>query len=271
MGRPDTGESWLKNLGTKVARWWRRTWADRSGGSDDALEPQGENRRREARYDLDTSITVAVDFAGCLRPVVNVSTMGLGFVCDPPLPPEHLGVEVSTSITVDGVSYGISLLPLHQQDGVVGCRLVRASAEWHRAVDHFVDPFRIGRSIREIKKGLLRPETDGFDIRWFQGGAGACDLFVWSDETGGIGKVQLFYYVGTVEWSVEFGLRTGRLQEDAHFGFDKRMIAAEADLYGFSPELDDELLTVARRLLSASCVPEEIQRYLRVSSESPED
>jgi hypothetical protein len=49
------------------------------------------------------------------------------------------------------------------------------------------------------------------------------------------------------------------------------MIAAEADLYGFSPELDDELLTVARRLLSASCVPEEIQRYLRVPSESPED
>ena len=222
-----------------------------------------EERRREHRYELDTSMTVSVDFEGASRAVVNVSTMGLGFLCEEPLPEDLFGVELSTSISVDGDSYGIRLLPLHQQGGVVGCRLVRASADWHRAVDHFVDPFRVGRSIREIQQGLLRPEADGFKIRWFQGGSGVCDLFVWSDEEGRVHKVQLFYYTGIVEWSLEGGLRTGRLQDDAHLGFDKRMIAAEADLYGFSPELDQELLTISRRLLSASCVSEEIRAYLR--------
>ena len=252
-------DSFIKKYWDKIRRAFGST--DSAGDLDElGLEPSPKERRREVRFDLPGAgpLNLSLEYNKEFCEIENLSSQGLGFRAPESFSMEQLGVEVQTVILVENAIHPVTLLPKYCRDGLVGCRVSKASTEWKKASEEYIEPLRVGRALREIHPEFLRREDDGFQIRWFQGLAG-CDLFVWYGENEMIRKIQFFYFSAIVEWTENHQLRTGRLQEG--IGFDNRLVTIEADLYGFSTVLDDALLEKVQRILSASLVPKEIQRY----------
>jgi hypothetical protein len=64
--------------------------------------------------------------------------------------------------------------------------------------------------LREVRKELLRQQP-GSTRRWFQGPQG-CDIFLWYDDQRDLTQVQVTVEGRVVEWTPEYGTKTGRLR-----------------------------------------------------------
>jgi hypothetical protein len=109
---------------------------------------------------------------------------------------------------------------------------------------------RAGGELREVRGDLLRKDPEGGRQRWFQGPHG-CDLFLWYREPLGLSQIQLTFDRRAVEWTVEEGVRTGRL-----LSFNPMQPSRDQARLVLDRSLDQETLALARTLLERASVDE---------------
>jgi hypothetical protein len=153
---------------------------------------------------------------------------------------------------------GMNVRPAGQRGEYVGCEIESADSVWHETAQRVLDPLLLGQQLREIDPRFVAPDRQGNDVRWFQGGP-ACDLFVWHDAGGTFVAAQLFFMGQVVEWSPEHGIRTGTVSVGARGGHSW----AAAELFNFKNPPDDETLSVARRILGAATLPNDVRDLLK--------
>jgi len=153
---------------------------------------------------------------------------------------------------------GMQVLPVSRRGEYVGCEIESADPVWHETAQRVLDPLLLGQQLREIDPRFVAPDRRGNDVRWFQGGP-ACDLFVWHDAGGAFITAQLFFMGQVVEWSSEHGIRTGTVNVAARGGHSY----AAAELFNFKNPPDDETVSVARRILGAATLPDNVRELLK--------
>jgi len=165
-----------------------------------------------------------------------------------------IGSELDTQFVVGPRSIPVRLHVVNQRDEFYGCRVVDPIADWIEIVSEIIDPCRMGRRLREIDPQYVRQDDEAFSTRWFQGGP-ACDLYLWSDASGALRRVQLFFNWQLVEWQVERGLRTGRASNPPHTSAGY----AAADLFQMSDRIDVGVLAAAQRLINSAKLPDDVR------------
>jgi hypothetical protein len=110
--------------------------------------------------------------------------------------------------------------------------------------------------LREVRKDLLR-QKPGSTQRWFQGPDG-CDLFLWSNERTGLEQIQITFEQRVVDWSLEHGLRTGRL-----VSFNPLRPLNDQGKLEFDPRPQTDTLELARVVLAHAPVDDITLALLR--------
>jgi hypothetical protein len=216
-------------------------------------------RRREPRYRLETQtdtdrVTIRYRDTDCT--VHDLSTRGLCFLYEDTDAAVELGTVYETEVDLCGTVLSLKIKLINQRQQYVGCEIVDMPPLWRTEVAKVLDPMRIGQQLREIQPRYMKEDPSDRRVRWFQGGP-ACDLYVWLDAGEEVEQAQIMFMWQVVDWSRKAGLRTGHMEQPAHN--EPRRGYARSDIFHLQAPPDDETLSIARRILAASSVPEDIR------------
>jgi hypothetical protein len=228
-----------------------------------ASNRRGEERRREPR------ISLTRENAGTVPPVqivvgdksyrlFNLSVRGFCIFAPRPHP---LVVEpgdlLDASMVTGSTRVELRVRVSYLKDNFVGCEILEAESFWHDAASSILDPIVIGKKLREIDPRFVAPDEDGNQARWFQS-ANACDLFVWHSSEGDLIGAQLFFMGQVVDWSLEHGVRTGMVSASSA----RSPKYAASELFDLDTPPSPEVMYVARRILKAAELPEDLWHFL---------
>ena len=98
----------------------------------------------------------------------------------------------------------------------------------------------------EIDTQLLKENSDRSSPqkRWFRDAEGECDLFVWIDQNSQINKFQFWLKDLLLEWDRQYGLKTGKLDEDSG-----SFHSIQAPVYSYHLNMQKGILPLVYRLL----------------------
>lgn len=218
-------------------------------------ERRCEERRRDPRVLLNGEDRLHLEIDEVAFHVCDLSTRGFSVhVPEPQSLPES---PFRATMHVGDERVPMQVQVVDQRGEYAGCQITEADSVWNETAQRVLDPILLGQQLREIDPRFVAPDRRGNQVRWWQGGP-TCDLFVWHDTSGTFVAAQLFFMGQVVEWSMEHGIRTGSVSIAPRGGHGY----AAAELFNFKSPPDDETLSVARRILGAAELPDDIRDLL---------
>jgi len=239
----------------------RRETSDAEVTPDQPASKPKPERRRDSRSEIQIPgrkneyVRVTLPPATTELQVCNLSMRGLClFIYDPAALPAA-GEEFDAIIQFGDERVPTRLYLAYRDAELAGCHVVDPSSDWLKEVSRVLDPIRLGKRLREIDPNFVRQDGGALKVRWFQSGP-ACDLYVWSHESGDISKAQLFFDWQIVEWTEDRGIRAGRATTPP----SRQSGHPPSEIFEFTDPPDPEILGSAQRLLNAAKkVPVEIR------------
>jgi hypothetical protein len=235
---------------------------DTDPGAEEA-ERREQQRRREPRLTLDRfgeeAAGMGVVIGGRRLVLRDVSLRGFRVeLAGATAPAFAVGAELDVAFLLGELSIAMRVRVANCSAEHAGFEILAADPAWQKRVPELLDPVLLGKQLREIDPRFVKADRHGNLPRWFQGGP-ACDLFLWYSPRGDFLSAQLFFLGQVVDWSRAHGVRTGLVQITEL----RERVFAQSELFQLKSPPDGETLAVARRVLAAATLPDELRALLR--------
>jgi hypothetical protein len=169
-----------------------------------------------------------------------------------------VGVRLEGHLNLNRRKYRVELTVKNLRGDQVGCELVRIDAELHDALEHWLSPSNLGKSLRPL------PMPMGFggarsEWIWFHGRSGTELLAQVSGSEGALTLERLLLvFTGTqfVEWSLPHQIISGEVRQVDAFGPMGGIFRVEPEWFHADAVLDPAKLALAETLVMSSTLPE---------------
>ncbi len=181
----------------------------------DANESNIDQRRVVPRYPLPKEkVKFIFEEMERVFGVRDISTKGLGITLldhgEALLFP--VGFTCNAELKLSGDPFRVKLTVKRISAWAVGFVFEDIAPEAQKAIERSIEPIRLGKSLKEVPPALASQATARGISAWYHGD-GSTNLYLWFDKRGGIERALLALGDRVWDWSGEFGVRTGRLEQ----------------------------------------------------------
>jgi hypothetical protein len=217
-------------------------------------EIQGLERRQVPRVSLGSE-QFKMAGSGRIYSVADLSETGLAlWASDPAEWVEFsVGMKLEGTLRVREEKFSMEMQIRNRSKNRVGCEILNSSQAWLDAIQRFLDPESLGKSLKPI------PSLDR-RVLWYFGASGTHLSFRRLSD-GQFDQLTLCYLGNLVQWDVDGGVQSGRLVS-SDLPSELRGIFRLDTLF-FEPDssMDKRKLEIAKKVILSAPIPDDIKGW----------